>query len=197
MNHDCRPNAAYFFDPDTLTHYVHAITTIHPGEEVTVTYIDALKPREERRSILSSTWGFDCSCSLCTQHSSLTSESDTRIAQILGLSEDIEEDAAKASTEAAMALVALLQQERLHAWLSGAYTMAALAFSGVGEKWNTIRYARVAIEVGMLDNGFDDEDVVVMRELAKEPEKHWSWLQKVKRDQQLAKEKATATAKVA
>jgi hypothetical protein len=36
FNHDCRPNAHYYFDPDTMTQYVHAVRTINPGEEVLI-----------------------------------------------------------------------------------------------------------------------------------------------------------------
>ena len=40
MNHDCRPNADYHFDPTTMTQYVHAIRPIAKGEEITISYIE-------------------------------------------------------------------------------------------------------------------------------------------------------------
>lgn len=40
MNHDCRPNADYWFDKDTLVQHVFATRTIVPGEEISVTYIE-------------------------------------------------------------------------------------------------------------------------------------------------------------
>ena len=40
MNHDCRPNADYYFDPQTFTHNIHAVRPIMPGEEITVSYIE-------------------------------------------------------------------------------------------------------------------------------------------------------------
>lgn len=39
MNHDCRPNAAYHFDPETAMMEVHAVRPIAAGEEITVSYI--------------------------------------------------------------------------------------------------------------------------------------------------------------
>lgn len=39
INHDCRPNADYYFDPESLTQYVHALRPIVEGEEITITYI--------------------------------------------------------------------------------------------------------------------------------------------------------------
>lgn len=39
VNHDCRPNAAYHFNPDTSAMEVHAVRPIAAGEEITVSYI--------------------------------------------------------------------------------------------------------------------------------------------------------------
>jgi hypothetical protein len=39
-NHDCRPNADYHWDPETLTQHVHAIRPIAAGEEITLSYIE-------------------------------------------------------------------------------------------------------------------------------------------------------------
>lgn len=40
MNHDCRPNADYYFDTHTFTHNIHAVRPIMPGEEITLSYIE-------------------------------------------------------------------------------------------------------------------------------------------------------------
>ena len=47
----------------------------------------------------------------------------------------------------ALTLVSLLEQERLWAWLAGAYVSTALAYSAVGERWGAIRYAYLATEM--------------------------------------------------
>lgn len=39
MNHDCRPNVDYRFDPKTLTQRTAAIRDIAEGEELTLSYI--------------------------------------------------------------------------------------------------------------------------------------------------------------
>ncbi|TGO63667.1 hypothetical protein BCON_0011g00050 [Botryotinia convoluta] len=39
LNHDCRPNANYYFDARTLMHYTVAGREIAVGEEVTITYL--------------------------------------------------------------------------------------------------------------------------------------------------------------
>jgi SET domain-containing protein len=40
MNHDCRPNAHYYWDPDTFTQNVFATRDILAGEEITITYVE-------------------------------------------------------------------------------------------------------------------------------------------------------------
>lgn len=40
FNHDCRPNANYWFDPTTLTHNIYATRQIAVGEEISLTYIE-------------------------------------------------------------------------------------------------------------------------------------------------------------
>jgi len=40
FNHDCRPNADYWFDPETLVQHIYATRPIYPGEEISVTYME-------------------------------------------------------------------------------------------------------------------------------------------------------------
>ncbi|PTB34911.1 hypothetical protein M441DRAFT_32405 [Trichoderma asperellum CBS 433.97] len=179
LNHDCRPNAAYFFDKQTLTHYVHAITDITPGTEITITYIDPHMPLQKRLKKLSSLWGFNCSCSLCSLHSELSRASDERLGQIKRINDRLE-DWETAPLEMAQTLISLYEQERLHAPRSSAYWYAALISCMQGLYWETIRYARVAIELGLLDYGFRDESFQRMTQLAEEPAKDACWLARLK-----------------
>lgn len=39
INHACRPNAAYHFNPESAKMEVHAVRSIAAGEEITVSYI--------------------------------------------------------------------------------------------------------------------------------------------------------------
>lgn len=178
LNHDCRPNAAYFFDHDTLTHYVHAISDINPGTEITITYIDPHMPRRKRVTQLTTSWGFTCSCSLCTLHPELSRASDDRLSQINALSDRLE-DWETAPPQIAHTLISLYEQERLHAPMSAAYRFAALTSCAEGLRWDAIKYARLAVELGMLDDGFGDEDVTAMRKLAERPEKQSCWMKRM------------------
>ncbi|KAF1953673.1 SET domain-containing protein [Byssothecium circinans] len=177
LNHDCRPNAAYFWDEDTLSHYVHATQTIYPGEEITITYIDNERKRSKRMENLKRNWGFDCSCSSCAAHSAMTGESDDRIGQIADLLRELDDwtPSSKATPEMVETLISLYEQERLYASMGLAYKHAAEVYSSFGEKYPAIKYARLAAELSLLDKGFKNHDVREMRNMAKDPELTWSW----------------------
>ncbi|KAH7070129.1 hypothetical protein FB567DRAFT_564860 [Paraphoma chrysanthemicola] len=181
LNHDCRPNAAYFWDEQMMTHYVHAIRDIQPGEEITITYIDNEKDRKTRMKRLQKSWGFKCSCSACTANPSLTAESDNRLYQITELARILDNwtPASKATPEVAELLISLYEQERLDASLATAYKYAAEVHSSFGKKWEAIKYARLSVELSMLDKGFRDGDVREMQKMATNPEMTWSWKKRV------------------
>ncbi|CAO2658309.1 Nn.00g060320.m01.CDS01 [Neocucurbitaria sp. VM-36] len=181
INHDCRPNAAYFWDTRTMTHYVHAVRDIMPGEEITITYIDNEQKRAKRMKKLERNWGFKCSCSSCTAHPSLAFESDDRLYDIASLSDMLNDwtPTSPATPEAAELLISLLEQERLYANIATAYKHAAEVYSSFGKKFEAIKYARLSTEMSMLDKGFADEDVREMQRMSSNPEMSWSWKKRV------------------
>jgi hypothetical protein len=181
LNHDCRPNAAYFFDEEMMTHYVHAIRDISPGEEITITYIDNEKDQQTRMSRLEKSWGFKCSCSACTAHPSLIVESDSRLYQITDLAKILDDwtSTSAATPEIAELMITLYIQERLDASLATAYKYAAEVHSSFGNKWEAIKYARLSVEMSMLDKGFRDGDAREMKKMTENPEMTWSWKKRV------------------
>ncbi|QDS71708.1 hypothetical protein FKW77_008461 [Venturia effusa] len=178
LNHDCRPNAHYYFDTESLTQHVHALRTILPGEELTISYIDPALVRSERQEKLELSWGFQCSCSLCTQPEPHTQVSDLRIKRIVALSAELEDytSESEATTSMAELLISLYEQERLHGPIAEAYALAAIEFNGVGEAWTAEKYAQLAVQTGLLYGGPTDPDVRVMVELLDDPWSHWSWM---------------------
>ncbi|KZL72484.1 lysine methyltransferase [Colletotrichum tofieldiae] len=178
MNHDCRPNVDYWFDPRTLTQRTVALRDIIPGEELTLSYIDPMQSREARRERLHSTWGFHCSCHHCTQHRLKTEESDRRIEQIANLRDEFNDytPASRATPQMAELLISLYEQEQNWSLLSEAYTLAAIEFNGVGEPWLATKYARLAVEYGLTTLWEGHGDVVEMTKLAEDPWSHWSWM---------------------
>jgi hypothetical protein len=149
-----------------------------PGEELTISYLDPAQTREERLKALKSSWGFDCSCSLCTQPEPQGSASDARIREFPELTEELEDYTkdSLATPEMAELLVSMYQQERLYGPISEPYKFAAIEFNGVGDVWTAQKYARLAVEAGILYGGPWDKDVKSMESLLKDPEGHWSYM---------------------
>jgi hypothetical protein len=84
-----------------------------------------------------------------------------------------------ATPEIAELMISLYTQERLDASLATAYKYAAEAHSSFGKKWEAMRYARLSVEMSMLDKGFRDGDVVEMKKMNENPEMTWSWKKRV------------------
>jgi hypothetical protein len=182
MNHDCRPNAHYYFDPHTLTQHVHALRTIMPGEEVTISYIDPAQTSEVRKTALRTSWGFPCGCNACNAHQPIRDASDRRIEEILHLTAmlqdySIESEITGAGTGIKVAdlLLQLYELEGMLGPKSEAYVLAAVEYNSAQKKWDAVRFANLAIEAGLLYGGPKDGDVLSMMELVKAPERHWSW----------------------
>jgi SET domain len=184
MNHDCRPNAHYYFDTKSMTHHVHAVRTIHTGEELTISYIDPAQPRLDRLKRIKKSWGFDCACSLCTQRDIFTKESDKRINLIANLETSLADwsNDSLATPEMAEALISLYEQERMYAPIAVAYTYAAMAYNAVGKVHEAFKWASLAVETGLLYSGPYYQDVIEMKTLMRNPQSHWSFLARLKDD---------------
>ncbi|KAF3086663.1 hypothetical protein TWF569_008562 [Orbilia oligospora] len=64
FNHSCDPNAVMMFDGRQLS--IRSLKEITKDTEITISYIDNLASRKERKEELKSRYFFDCSCSLCS-----------------------------------------------------------------------------------------------------------------------------------
>ncbi|KIJ39063.1 hypothetical protein M422DRAFT_175701 [Sphaerobolus stellatus SS14] len=183
-NHDCRPNTAYYINKGTLIHYTHAVRPIMEGEEITLTYTNHMASHEERTAALDESWGFTCTCSLCSLPPSYISASDRRLQLITSLQDQLTTDWSVThplSPEAGETLVSLYIQERLESEISQAYMLAALAYAAVGEEYPAIKYAALAVEYGLLISGPEDEEVVAIKEFLEDPKLHWAWMRRLGR----------------
>ncbi len=183
INHDCRPNAEYHFDHETMTHHVHALRSILPGEELTLSYINPSMSRQERLHRLKRLWGFQCGCDSCTQDEWQGAASDNRIAQINALTPEFMNYRSSSRATPAMAelLINLHEQEDLWGTIYAAYTYAALEYNGIGEPWTAVKYARMAIQYGLPSVSIKHDDIIEMTKLAEDPWQHWSWLLRTKK----------------
>ncbi|KAJ6593646.1 hypothetical protein B0H19DRAFT_1091392 [Mycena capillaripes] len=77
-NHDCSPNANFFFNPRSFTGQFHAVRAIAKDEEITVLYSELAAPREQRRADLQEHYKFFCECATCSLPPALAEQSDAR-----------------------------------------------------------------------------------------------------------------------
>lgn len=161
---------------------MHATTTIHPGEELTISYTDPIVRRATRRRAIKRSWGFDCACSACTQSPALTRASDERIATIVEYEKLLDDWSSPAnrkengaSPEMAEYIVELYELERLWAPRAEAYYRAALSWSAVGDAWKARIWAERGAKTAMVNTGPDSTEVDDMAALAESPTEHWSW----------------------
>ncbi|RYP93283.1 hypothetical protein DL770_000572 [Monosporascus sp. CRB-9-2] len=170
FNHDCRPNVHYRIT--NTTHTTIAARDISPGEELSISYTGLTLPWHERRSRLSSKWGFNCTCSHCSMSADEATASDARLSTITQLAADLgnfKEGLVTAETGAE--LVKLYEQERLDIHMGRALTLAALNFALFGEMERAQEYARAAVQAVEMD----PVDLDSMKILAENPRAHWTW----------------------
>ncbi|KAH8888483.1 hypothetical protein GQ53DRAFT_691442 [Thozetella sp. PMI_491] len=184
MNHECKPNCGYYFDPLTMSQRVYAVRDIMPGEELTVAYIDPIQSRAERQARLQKDWGFRCSCQRCTAEEHIGAESDDRVEQIKSLWKELDDysKSSSASVGKAELLVTLFQLEGLEGRIHEVYYRAALEYNGVGDAGMAMKYARLCIDRGMLIRGPKQPFLTNMREIIADPGKHWSWRFRLQED---------------
>jgi hypothetical protein len=182
MNHDCRPNAHYYFDSHALTQHVHALRTILPGEEITISYIDPTQSSEVRKNALKTSWGFPCGCNSCNAPLAIRTASDSRIEEIVRLQQMLSDYSTtspitndETGVHVAELLVELYTLEGLLGPIAEAYAYAAIEYNSAKRKWEALRYANLAVEAGLLYGGPGDGDVRAMGDLIMAPERHWSW----------------------
>ncbi|KAJ7251845.1 hypothetical protein B0H12DRAFT_1119045 [Mycena haematopus] len=77
-NHDCSPNANFFFNWRSFTGQFHAVRAIAKGEEITALYCELAASRQERRAELQEHYKFLCECSTCSLPPDLAEQSDIR-----------------------------------------------------------------------------------------------------------------------
>jgi len=176
MNHDCRPNAVFDHDPQTLIQTTYASSSISPGEEIMVGYINIVSPYAVRQSNLQAFYGFTCTCSLCSGSPSAISQSDANIAEIDDLQMQLSDWSAgtKATPQKAERLLSLYVSEKLDLAIGTGYMFAALAWNAVGREKMTRKFAEKALKAveEVPGSGVDLEE---LKGLLKNPRAHWSW----------------------
>lgn len=105
VNHSCDPNATRVFELEPGERpkaVIRAVREVRAEEEVTVSYISPLLPREERARRLRESWGFTCRCPRCE-----SGETEEQRLALVGIARAIEEcEKAIAASDFSRALTA-------------------------------------------------------------------------------------------
>ncbi|RYP11884.1 hypothetical protein DL767_011287 [Monosporascus sp. MG133] len=154
LNHDCRPNCAYYFDHTTFAHKVIAVRDIAPGEELTISYYES-----------------------CTAGAQQIAESDKRIEEVHQLWKELDDytSNSKATPEKAERLVQLYKQEGIYGRLHEAYYRAAVEWIGVGNAGKAAEHAGRCIDRGRIFRGPDRPFIKNMEKLIMDPEGYPGW----------------------
>lgn len=175
FNHDCRPNVAFRID-EKLAHHTHAVRDIPVGEELTLAYMNPFETHAVRQQHILGSWGFKCTCQHCSMSEEGIRASDARLYEIDELEAELGDfTSSKVSVEMIERLLELYEKERLDAKVHGAYVLAALNYNLFGDAKKAKKFADLAVEAGIVEYGQNAEDVEAMRDLARDPERHFTW----------------------
>lgn len=183
-NHDCRPSVAFHLE-NGLVHRTSAVRTAAAGEELSISYVDSYRARDVRRARTKQNWGFECSCAQCMLPEALRNASDHRLWQIYEVENSLFLDKGtvkgKREKEGAVMdklelLLSLYQQEKLlDSHGAVAYKIAALNYNGLRREALTTKYALLALEAFIIEDGAGSHGARDILALLEEPKKHWSW----------------------
>lgn len=175
INHACRPNSVFFFDPVDLRLYVYAVRDIAVDEEITIAYRDMKQPKAARQVAIEH-YGFQCTCSHCSMSEAETVTSDKRIHEIDEIMETLMDysPTSKATLDLADKLILLYQEEQFDDRMAEPYTLATMTYNSFGEIEATKKYAAMAKSAGLLVSGSTWVELSAIEEMEKDPLTHWT-----------------------
>lgn len=178
---------------ENITHLSVAVRDIHPGEELTISYIDGHLPRHERQKRLAD-WGFTCTCPHCSLSPAEVEASNHRMERIYKIEADLEEMVSTGNIDPTLGdeLVQLYEEEKFETYIGQAFTRAALLHSLVGNETMAIKYAGMAYEAMAREYGERHKDTQAMKTLHERPTEHWSWAALIKKAERQAEMAAEA-----
>ena len=163
--------------------YLLTCVPIHPDVPLADMGHSPIQTREERQAALHKHWGFNCTCPACSAEPHIVAESDARIEQMRGLMEILDDYSTHEPRFDQAELLALLYDlEDLHGRVHEAYYRVAIEWNGVGRSGEAMKWARKCLQRGLIYRGPGKPFQESMWQLLKEPEKHWSWRFRIKKD---------------
>jgi hypothetical protein len=161
FNHSCVPNCHIDWNSDTGEQTVQAVRPIASGDELTVSYIDAGLDHAHRASMLSSKFGFTCTCGLCSHPvGAARVASDTRqrrIAQLEGLiARRANPHAVGGHVEERISLLTAQGQPAI--WAKADMLSAVIASNDVGERHTAGEWVARGREASRIACGTDSSE---------------------------------------
>ena len=181
LPHHCRPNAAFYIDGNLVQH-VSAVRKIQPGEEISISYFNPFLTTADRRANTEKWFGKACACDACTKGGDLDQilASDARLEEIRTIESRLRDLNSKITTGTLARLVQLYQEEGLESRMAEMYGQVAIGYNSLGYQKRAIKYANLAVQAGIIQDGPGSNDVIAMRILAKSTMEHYSWGERLK-----------------
>ena len=181
LPHHCRPNAAFHVDGH-LVHQVSAVRKIEPGEEISISYFNPFLSTADRQANTQQGFGRPCTCDACTTGGTLDQilVSDARLEEIRAIESRLRDFDAKITTGTLARLAQLYQEEGLESRMADMYGLVAIGYNSLGYQKRAIKYASLAVQAGIIQDGPGSNDVIAMGILAKSTQEHYSWRARIK-----------------
>ena len=133
--------------------------------------------KAQRQETIKQFWGFNCTCSACSQSPVQTAKSDRRLAMTDTLKGKLNDWSPKsdATPATAEALISIYKQEKLYSYLAVPFRLASLAYNAACDKEGAMKYGLLALEQQKLESGGGGSKIEMIKSLLYSPEEHWSW----------------------
>jgi SET domain len=180
INHSCNPNTQHTWNSKLSMETIHATQVIAKGEEITISYIGEgeFKTRNEK---FWGSFGFVCSCDLCSLPEAERSDREGRrvkmevLDQSIGSAMQMFRNPARSLAEA-RELIDLFKQENINdARVPRAYYDAFQIAVSHGDLARARAFATKALETRTICEGGDSPEVEKVRGLMENPMKHPSY----------------------
>ncbi|KAF5543908.1 SET domain-containing protein [Fusarium mexicanum] len=182
INHSCLANSLNNWNSEAGHETIRAIRPIKAGEEITINY-DEGGPSNVRRPMLKKSFGFDCTCSLCTLPPSQLQASDDRRVRIQQLDASIRDSLAiatdpNASLKSCLSLLYTLEEEygvcavQHNARLYYYAFQICIAYGDVGR---ATTFAERSYRAKVICGGEDNEETLRLKTLVLQPTTHSSY----------------------
>jgi SET domain len=180
INHSCRPNTQHTWNASTGHETIHAIRDIKKGEEITISY-NLGGPSQPRMQRLKRSYGFDCTCDLCSLTGEALETSDARQLRIQFLDDAIgDSNAVMERPGTALArcreLLSLYEIEAItDPRVARVYYDAFQICITHGDEARASLFARKAYETRLYLEGEDSPDTQKMKSFMANPANHMAF----------------------